>query len=91
MEHSYGKLKGRWRCLLKRLDVAIEDVPELVAACCVLHNLCEIHGDQFDEEWLHGTGDNSLESVPSSSTSTATEDTTAVDIRGALMAHFVNN
>ena len=39
VEHSYGKLKGRWRCLLKRLDVDIHDVPEVVAACCVLHNV----------------------------------------------------
>ena len=46
VEHSYGRLKGRWRCLLKHLDVTTCDVPELVAACCVLHNIiCEIHGD----------------------------------------------
>lgn len=29
----------------------MSDVPELVAACCVLHN---IHGESFDEEWLEG-------------------------------------
>ena len=56
VEHSYGKLKVRWRCLLKRLDVLCEDVPKLVAACCVLHNVCEIHGDAFDSEWLDGVG-----------------------------------
>ena len=54
-EHSYGRLKGRWRCLLKRLDVSTDSVPGLVgAACCVLHNMCEIHGDSFDQKWMEG-------------------------------------
>ena len=42
VEHAYGQLKCRWRCLLKKLDVSVRDVPELVAACCVLHNMCEV-------------------------------------------------
>ena len=52
VEHAYGRLKGRWRCLMKRLDVSVCDVPELVAACCVLHNVCEVHGDRFNNEWI---------------------------------------
>jgi hypothetical protein len=32
--------------------VDISDVPELVTACCVLHNICEVDGEQFSEEWL---------------------------------------
>ena len=54
VEHAYGRLKGRWRCLLKRLDVNVHDVSELVSACCVLHNICEVHGDTFDQEWIEG-------------------------------------
>ena len=27
-------------------------VPHVIAACCVLHNICEVHGDSFNEEWL---------------------------------------
>ena len=54
VEHSYGRLKGRWRCLLKRLDVDVRDASELVATCCVLHNICEVHGDTFNDDWLNG-------------------------------------
>ena len=49
VERAYGRLKSRWRCLLKRLDVSVQDVLELVAACCVLHNRCDVHGDTFNE------------------------------------------
>ena len=42
----------RWRCLSKRNDTDISDLPDLIAACCVLHNLCEIHRERFNEEWL---------------------------------------
>ena len=40
--------------VFKRLDVDVVDVPEVVAACCVLHNICECHGEEFSEEWLEG-------------------------------------
>ena len=48
VEHAYGRLKGRWRCLLKRNDTSVHDLPKLVAACCVLHNICEIHQENFN-------------------------------------------
>ncbi len=31
---------------MKRLDVAVCDAPELVAVCCVLHNICKLHGEK---------------------------------------------
>ena len=41
---------------MKRLDVSTDSVPGLVGACCVLHNMCEVQGDNFDQEWMEGTG-----------------------------------
>ena len=84
VEHAYGRLKGRWRCLLKRLDVNVSDVPRLVAACCTLHNICEIHGDTFDEEWLEG-----VEAVGEADTAeTGSQSVSGESIRRALMAYF---
>ncbi|CAG2251641.1 unnamed protein product [Mytilus edulis] len=54
VEGSFGRLKGRWRCLLKRLDVATVRVPYVVCSCCTLHNFCEVHGDGINEQWLNG-------------------------------------
>ena len=52
VEGTYGRLKGRWRCLLKRNDSNTDFVPTIVTACCVLHNLCEIHKSGFKRRWL---------------------------------------
>lgn len=30
----------------------ISNIPNIIAACCVRHNVCEIYGDWFNEEWL---------------------------------------
>jgi hypothetical protein len=89
IEHSYGRLKGRWRCLLKRLDVTTYDVPELVAACCVLHNMCEIHGDTFDEQWMEGIRGQESMGTTASSSSTRPEES-AINIRNTFMSYFAN-
>jgi len=52
VECAFGRLKGRWRSLLKRNDIRIDHMTTLVTACCVLHNICEVHQDSFDEQWL---------------------------------------
>ncbi|XP_016418989.1 putative nuclease HARBI1 [Sinocyclocheilus rhinocerous] len=51
VENAFGRLKGRWRCLLKRNDCNLERVKSMVLTCCVLHNLCETHGEEYREEW----------------------------------------
>jgi len=51
VENAFGRLKERWECLFKRLDFALENVPNIVAACVILHNLCEMYGNHFQPEW----------------------------------------
>ena len=52
LEHAFGRLKGRWRCLLKRMDYHLDNVPHVIAACVVLHNICETLGDRCQDDWV---------------------------------------
>ena len=52
VENTYGRLKGRWRRLMKRIAMHIDHIPNIVAAACILHNLCEIHKKHFNSAWL---------------------------------------
>ena len=87
MECAFRRLKGRWRCLLKRNNSHLSFVPAIVTTCCVLHNLCEVHGDGFDDDWTCAE-EVSSHSTHSSSTTIGTN-TTAENIRQALCQHFI--
>ena len=89
VEHAYGRLKGRWRCLLKRLDVSVDDVPQLVAACCVLHNICEVHRDGFNEQWMEGVEERIRDDC-STAVTTAQQEDNAVETRDALKSYFAD-
>uniref|UniRef100_A0AAV2MHJ3 DDE Tnp4 domain-containing protein n=1 Tax=Knipowitschia caucasica TaxID=637954 RepID=A0AAV2MHJ3_KNICA len=45
------EMEGRWRCLLKRNDCKTGLVRSMILTCCVLHNLCESHGEDFKGDW----------------------------------------
>lgn len=45
------RLRARWQCLSKRNDCGLDVVPTMILACCILHNMCESHGDTFKAEW----------------------------------------
>ena len=84
VENSFGRLKGRWRCLLKRLDSDLENVTKIVATCVVLHNICEILGDNCLQKWTHVESTFNLHTVPQD----RTDMSCASDIRNALAQHF---
>ena len=52
VENAFGRLKGRFRSIGKRLDLKVENACNVIAACCVLHNYCEMQNESFDDKWL---------------------------------------
>jgi len=41
VEMVFGRLKSRWRILLKHNELNYKFVPDVVATCCTLHNILE--------------------------------------------------
>ncbi|XP_027903976.1 protein ALP1-like [Vigna unguiculata] len=50
-KQAFAKLKARWGCLQKRTEVKLQDLPVVLGACCVLHNICEMRNEEMDDEW----------------------------------------
>lgn len=53
VENVFGRMKAR-----KRIDLNVENCCTVVAACCVLHNYCEVRNEYFDHQWLNGVPPN---------------------------------
>ena len=85
VECAFGRLNGRWRSLLKRNDMKIDKMCNAVTACCILHNICKIHGDEFNEEWLEEVEETS---GSSSSGGSLPSSSAAVTIHNALADYF---
>ncbi|KAG8376175.1 hypothetical protein BUALT_Bualt09G0035900 [Buddleja alternifolia] len=49
-KESFMRLKGRWRCLQKRIEMKLQDLPVVLGTCCVLHNICEMRDEGLNVE-----------------------------------------
>ncbi|KAL6626893.1 hypothetical protein ACP70R_030619 [Stipagrostis hirtigluma subsp. patula] len=47
---AFQRLKARWGCLQRRTEVKLQDLPVVLGACCVLHNICERAGEAVDPD-----------------------------------------
>uniref|UniRef100_A0A672GHH6 DDE Tnp4 domain-containing protein n=1 Tax=Salarias fasciatus TaxID=181472 RepID=A0A672GHH6_SALFA len=83
VERAFGRLKGRWRCLLKVCDDHITFVSQIVSACCVLHNFLEIH----EEDYLDGDTE-AEEEVEAAAEGRGGDPQQQSDIRDALCKYF---
>lgn len=70
LDNAFLRLRARWQCLHKRNDCGLDVIPTMVLACCILHNMCEVHGDTFVEEWVevvrHGESPQPTDTLSSS-------------------------
>ncbi|XP_046384664.1 putative nuclease HARBI1 [Ischnura elegans] len=57
VENAFGRLKGRWRVLLKAADVEVGKLVSIVNTCCILHNICEANNEPVWPEWIEEAND----------------------------------
>ena len=50
IECAYGRLKARWQILTRAMNFKLEDIPQLIYACFVMHNYCELNNTALDEQ-----------------------------------------
>ena len=55
VENAFGRLKGRFQCIAKRIDTSLEHTINIVTTCCILHNFCILSNQRFLHEWLEQT------------------------------------
>ncbi|XP_040275426.1 protein ANTAGONIST OF LIKE HETEROCHROMATIN PROTEIN 1-like [Bufo bufo] len=84
---AFGRLKGRWCCLLKHSDSDPSFLPTLIAACCTLHNICESRGDPFQEHWSEEAFEEELEQPSECDEDDLEPEGTSEGIRDALAKH----
>ena len=87
VENAFSRLKARWQRLMKRNDMLVENVPTIIAAACILHNVCEIHNETFDESWLSLCHEDTLPQ-PSVGDRRAGGGDRAKEVRDGLVRHF---
>lgn len=52
VEIAFGRLKARWRVLLKRSDFHYTFTPFVAVTCCALHNFCEREQEILNSTWM---------------------------------------
>ena len=52
VERAFGILKGRWRVIMKRCEILLQNMPDIVATCVVLHNLYIVKKEGIEEDWI---------------------------------------
>ena len=67
------------------------NVPHIVTACCILHNVCELFGDEIPDGWMNELSADLLEQ-PSTISPGARErpDSDAKVVRDVLVNYYNN-
>ena len=91
VENAFGGLKSRWRILQKKIDADIGLVPQIIATCCVLHNISEKRKLPIPQNWNVELLENNILYPQPQDTSSSRMSSTANEIRDHLKNYMAEN
>ena len=50
IECAFGRLKARFGCLKRAMDINLDELPYVIFACFALHNFCELNNESINDE-----------------------------------------
>lgn len=51
VENAFGRMKARFRFVMKRMECSLDTATLVIRACCVLHNVCEEFQERVEQQW----------------------------------------
>lgn len=93
VENLFGRTKGRWRRILRCIQMKLENVPVLITVAICLNNICEDHSLYYDRQWeLEGMHVQLGRTAPTEDSEGNDHDLPdGITVRSALLKHFSNN
>ena len=65
IECAFDRLKARFGCLRRDMDINIDNLPYVIHSCFVLHNFCEINREVINQSYVEAAKKFDLEFQPS--------------------------
>ncbi|XP_077497472.1 uncharacterized protein LOC144108065 [Amblyomma americanum] len=87
VENAFGRLKARFRFVMKRMECKLPTAMRAIKAACVLHNICEALNDPIEQQWVQEVHEfDSLYAQPVHNTTEASSH--GNEVRAALATYF---
>ena len=92
IECSFGRLKARFGCLRKDMDINLNDLTYVIHACFILHNFCEIRNESISQEKVEATMryDREFQPPRQSGYNVSTNDNVNKKVRQIFVEYFEN-
>ncbi|KAL1447466.1 hypothetical protein MTO96_044281 [Rhipicephalus appendiculatus] len=87
VENAFGRVKARFRFIMKRMECNLTTTTLVIKACCVLHNICEGFQEHVEPQWEQEVAMWDAAYEQPTSTSDASSKS-GEDVRTALAKYF---